>query len=186
MARGDLNPDPVMRALSFAGYFLLASLPMVVLAPLGIRAYLAGEGAARLRLIILPGLFYLGIVTALVFAGIYSGSHRYYYLALPALALLAAAGLDRHPKQLGVLSAAAAGLVTLGFLPVMASFSALDSGLVLAGRAAAGQPGGLLTDSPVAAFYSGKQPDRIFGSRDLPAEPLSATNGCTSGWSGAS
>ncbi len=175
VARGDLNPDPAGRALSFLGYFLLASLPLVVLAPLGIRTYLAGGTAAKLRLIILPGLLYLGVVTALVFAGIYSGSHRYYYLALPALALLAAAGLDRHPAQLGVLAAAAAGLVTMAFLPVLAGFSAIDRGLVAAGRAAAGQPGALLTDSPVAAFYSGKQPDRIFGSRDLPAGQLAAT-----------
>ncbi|HEY8812152.1 MAG TPA: glycosyltransferase [Candidatus Dormibacteraeota bacterium] len=73
VARGDLNPDPAGRALSFLGYFLLASLPLVVLAPLGIRTYLAGGTAAKLRLIILPGLLYLGVVTALVFAGIYSG-----------------------------------------------------------------------------------------------------------------
>jgi cellulose synthase/poly-beta-1,6-N-acetylglucosamine synthase-like glycosyltransferase len=175
VARGDINPDPTARALSFLGYFLLASLPLVLLAPLGVRAYLAHEAAARLRLLILPGFLYLGVVTALVLAGIYSGSHRYYYLALPALALLAAAGLDRHPARLGVLGAAAAGLVTLAFLPVLASFSAIDRGLAAAGKAAAGQPGGLLTDSPVAAFYSGKQPDRIYGSRDLPADALSAT-----------
>jgi hypothetical protein len=176
VARGDLNPDPAGRALSFVGYFLLASLPLVVLAPLGIRAYLAEGAGARLRLVILPGFVYLGVVTALVFAGIYSGSHRYYYLALPALALLAAAGLDRHPVHLGVLGAAAAGLVTLAFLPVLAGFSAIDRGLVAAGQAAAGQPGGLLTDSPVAAFYSGKQPDRIFGSRALPDGQLAATD----------
>ena len=41
VARGDLNPDPTARALSFLGYFLLASLPLVVLAPLGLKAYLA-------------------------------------------------------------------------------------------------------------------------------------------------
>jgi cellulose synthase/poly-beta-1,6-N-acetylglucosamine synthase-like glycosyltransferase len=175
VARGDLNPDPAGRALSFVGYFLLASLPLVLLAPLGVRAYLGQETISRLRLVIVPGLLYFGGVTVLVFVGIYSGSHRYYYLALPALALLAAAGLDRHPAHLGVAGAAAAGLVTLAFLPVLAGFSAIDRGLVAAGRAAAGQPGGLLTDSPVAAFYSGKQPDRIFGSRDLPAGQPAAT-----------
>ncbi|MDQ6917773.1 MAG: glycosyltransferase [Candidatus Dormibacteraeota bacterium] len=175
VARGDLNPDPAGRALGFVGYFLLASLPLVVLAPLGVRAYLAKGAAARLRLVILPGLLYLGAVTALVFVGIYSGSHRYYYLALPGLALLAAAGLDRHPARLGVAFAAAAGLVTVAFLPVLASFSAIDRGLVAGGRASAGQPGGLLTDSPVAAYYSGKQPDRIFGSRALPADSIAAT-----------
>ena len=176
VARGDLNPDPTNRAVTFLGYFLLASLPLVVLAPLGIRAYLAEGAAGRLRLVVLPGLLYLGVVTGLVYAGIYSGSHRYYYVALPALALLAAAGLDRHPAHLGVAAAAAAGLVTLAFLPVLASFSAIDRGLVAAGQAAAHQPGGLLTDSPVAAFYSGKQPERIFGSRALPDGRPAATD----------
>ncbi len=175
VARGDLNPDPTARAVTFLGYFLLASLPLVVLAPLGIRAYLAEGTLARLRLVIVPSLLYLGVVTVLVFAGIYSGSHRYYYLALPALALLAAAGLDRHPVHLGVAGAAAAGLVTIAFLPVLAGFSAIDRGLLAAGTAAARQPGGLLTDSPVAAFYSGKQPDRIYGSGDLPDGQVAAT-----------
>jgi len=175
VARGDLNPDPAGRALAFVGYFLLASLPLVVLAPLGIRTYLAEGAAGRLRLVVLPGLLYLAVVTGLVYAGIYSGSHRYYYLALPALALLAAAGLDRHPAHLGVAATAAAGLVTLAFLPVLASFSAIDRGLVAAGKAAAGQPGGLLTDCPVAAYDSGKQHDRIFGSLALPDRQVAAT-----------
>jgi len=175
VARGDLNSDPALRAISFAGYFLLASLPMVLLAALGLRTYLAEAALGRLRVVVIPGLLYLGIVTVLVYAGIYSGSHRYYYLALPALALLAAAGLDRHPASLGVAAAAAAGLVTIAFLPVLASFSTIDRGLVAAGAAAATQPGGLLTDSPVAAYYSLKTPDRIFGSRDLPADRLAAT-----------
>ena len=175
VARGDLNADPVARAVSFVGYFLLASLPLVVLAPLGVKTFLAREGLTRLRLLILPAGVYLGAITFLVYAGIYSGSHRYYYLALPALALLAAAGLDRHPAHLGVAATAAAGLVTIAFLPVLASFSAIDRGLVAAGRATAGQPGALLTDSPVAAYYSQKQPDRIFGSRSLPGDQLAAT-----------
>ena len=175
VARGDLNPDPTQRAVSFAGYFLLASLPLVVLAPLGLRSYLAEAAQGPLRLVVVPGLLYLGIVTVLVYAGIYSGSHRYYYLALPALALLAAAGLDRHPGSLGVAAAVAAGLVTVAFLPVLASFSAIDRGLVAAGSAAATQPGAVLTDSPVAAYYSLKTPDRIFGSRDLPADRSAAT-----------
>ena len=174
VARGDLTGDPALRATSFAGYFLLASLPMVLLAPLGLRSYLAEAALGRLRLVVIPGFLYLGIVTVLVYAGIYSGSHRYYYLALPALALLAAAGLDRHPASLGVAAAAAAGLVTVAFLPLLASFSAIDRGLVAAGRTAAAQPGALLTDSPVAAFYSLKTPDRIYGSRDLPADSLAA------------
>ena len=43
-----------------------------------------------------------------------------------------------------------------------------NAGLVAAGRAAAGSSGVLLTDSPVAAFYSGKPPSQITGSQDLP------------------
>jgi cellulose synthase/poly-beta-1,6-N-acetylglucosamine synthase-like glycosyltransferase len=174
VARGDLNPDPAGRALAFAGYFLLASLPMAVLAPLGLRTYLRSESAQRLRLLVLPGLLYLGVVTLLVSAGIYSGSHRYYYLALPGLALLAAAGLDRHPRLLGAGAAVGAGLVAVAFLPVLAGFSAIDRGLVAAGRAAGTQPGALLTDSPVAAYYSGKSPAQIYGSQDLPSDPVLA------------
>ena len=175
VARGDLNPDPGGRALAFLGYFLLASLPLAVLAPLGLRVYLQTEALQRLRLLVLPGVLYLGVLTALVAAGIYSGSHRYYYLALPGLALLAAAGLDRHPRLLGAGAAIAAGLVTVAFLPVLAGFSAIDRGLAEAGRVAGAQPGALLTDSPVAAYYSGKQPAQIYGSQDLPSDPVLAT-----------
>ena len=174
VARGDLNPNPLGRALEFDGYFLLACLPLAVLAPLGLRAYRGAAAAPVVRLLLLPGLLYLGVLTLLVFAGVYSGSHRYYYLALPGLALLAAAGLDRHPRLLGVASAAAAGLVAVAFLPVLAGFSAIDRGLAQAGRAAGAQPGGLLTDSPVAAYYSGKQPALITGSQALPADPPAA------------
>lgn len=175
VARGDLNPDPGGRALAFAGYFLLASLPLAALAPLGLRAYLRPENLPRLRLLVLPGLLYLGVLTLLVYAGVYSGSHRYYYLALPGLALLAAAGLERHPRPLGAAAAAAAGLVTIAYLPVLAGLGSIDRGLAAAGRAAGAQPGGLLTDSPVAAFYSGKPPAEIHGSRDLPSDPALAT-----------
>jgi cellulose synthase/poly-beta-1,6-N-acetylglucosamine synthase-like glycosyltransferase len=175
VARGDLNPDPGGRALAFAGYFLLASLPLAVLAPLGLRAYLRPENVHRLRLLVLPGLLYLGVVTLLVAAGIYSGSHRYYYLALPGLALLAGAGLDRHPRLLGAGAAVAAGLVAVAFLPVLAGFSAIDRGLAEAGRVAGTQPGSLLTDSPVAAYYSGKPPSQVYGSQALPSDPAVAT-----------
>ena len=175
VARGDLTADPLARGVSFVGYFLLASLPMVILAPLGLRSQLQASSGLRLRLLVLPAALFLGVVTLLVFAGVYSGSHRYYYLALPGLALLAASGLDRHPRPLGVLAAAAAGLVTVAYLPLLAGLASADRGLVAAGRAAAAQPGALLTDSPVAAYYSGKEPSQIFGSRLLPADATAAT-----------
>jgi hypothetical protein len=53
---------------------------------------------------------------------------------------------------------------------VFAGFASANAGLIASGRAAGGQPGVLMTDSPVAAFYSGKMPSDITGSQDLPAE----------------
>ena len=49
-------------------------------------------------------------------------------------------------------------------------FGAQDSGLIAAGRAASGSSGMLITDSPVVAFYSGKQPAQISGSQVLPLD----------------
>jgi len=101
--------------------------------------------------------------------GVYTGSHRYLYPALPALALLAAAALDRHGRAVTLLAVGATLLLAVGFLPVFWSFGNLNAGLMAAGRASAGSPGTLLTDSPVVAYYSGKQPARIAGSGALPA-----------------
>jgi hypothetical protein len=101
---------------------------------------------------------------------VYTGSHRYLYPALPAMALLAAAALDRHSAMVRLAAVAATGLLAVAFLPVFSSFGDLNTGLVAAGRAAAGSPGVLLTDSPVVAYYSGKPPAEIVGSRALPAD----------------
>jgi hypothetical protein len=64
---------------------------------------------------------------------------------------------------------AAGGLLAVAFIPVFGSFAADNGGLVAAGKAASGSPGVLVTDSPVAAYYSGKLPVDITGSQALPA-----------------
>lgn len=172
--RGSLPPGSLQRLAEFAGWFLLASAPLAVLLPLGLLAEgRSAQGWARIRLLHAPALAYLAVVAALVAAGAYSGSHRYYYLALPALALLAAAALDGH-RLAGVPAVAAAGLIAVAYLPVFASFAGANAGLAAAGRASARVEGRLLTDSPVAAFYSGKQPSQINGSMALPADPAAA------------
>jgi hypothetical protein len=106
--------------------------------------------------------------------GAYTGSHRYLYPALPALALLAAAGLDRQVVLLRVGAVAASLLLTVAFLPVFAGFASDNAGLVAAGRAASGSPGVLITDSPVAAFYSRKAPSEVMGSQNIPADRTQA------------
>jgi hypothetical protein len=100
--------------------------------------------------------------------GAYTGSHRYLYPALPSLALLAAGALDRHPTVLRLGAVTAGGLLAIGFIPVFLGFAADNAGLMAAGRAAAYTPGVLVTDSPVAAFYSGKSPSDLAGSQNLP------------------
>jgi hypothetical protein len=117
---------------------------------------------------------YLVAIVVLVGAGVYSGSHRYLYLALPSLALLAAGALDRQPAVTRLATAAAGGLLALAFIPVFASFAAGNNGLIAAGRAVSGSPGTLVTDSPVAAYYSGKPPDQITGSQTMPLDRASA------------
>src|SRR5207244_410 len=42
--------------------------------------------------------------------------------------------------------------------------------LIAAGQAAGANPGILVTDSPVAAYYSGKSPTQITGSQSLPLD----------------
>jgi hypothetical protein len=175
-ARGSLAASPLGRLEDFAGYFALAALPLLALAPAGLLHELRDDRAgARLRLLHLPALIYLGGAMTLVGTGFYTGSHRYYYLALPALAVLAATALDRVPALAGRLALGASALLTVGFIPVFAGFSAGNSGLAAAGRAAAAVPGTMLTDSPVAAFHSGKPPGDIVGSRGLPTRRETAT-----------
>jgi hypothetical protein len=118
----------------------------------------------------LPALAYLAAIFVLVAAGAYTGSHRYLYPALPAMALLAASALDRHATVTRVVTLAAAGLLTVAFLPIFASFAAANSGLVAAGKAASESPGVLVTDSPVVAYFSRKPISAITGSQALPLD----------------
>jgi hypothetical protein len=66
--------------------------------------------------------------------------------------------LDRRPGAIRLATVAASGLLAVAFLPVFLGFAAHNAGLVAAGKAAAERSGVLVTDSPVAAFYSRKPP----------------------------
>jgi len=76
---------------------------------------------------------YLVAVFGLVTIGAYTGSHRYLYPALPALALVAAAALDRHRAVLRVAAVAASGLLAVGFVPRVRRFRSRQRG-TLGGR----------------------------------------------------
>jgi cellulose synthase/poly-beta-1,6-N-acetylglucosamine synthase-like glycosyltransferase len=165
-ARGSVSGAPLVRAGSFVGYFALASIPIVALAPYGLVRALRGR---LLTMVALPSLLYLALVTALIFAGVYSGSHRYYYPALPGLALAAAAAVDRVRLPVALLPVGAAIAVVAAFVPVLNGLAADSRGLRAAGLNARVLPGALLTDSPAAAYWSHKPPARIYGSRELPA-----------------
>ena len=188
-ARGSIPGGAIARILLLAQTYGRAALPLFVLAPIGLwistaRRAPSGPERATLRFVHLPALVYLAAIFGLVAIGVYTGSHRYLYPALPSLALLAAAALDRHSAAVRVLAVAATGLIAVAFIPVFASFAADNAGLVAAGRAAAGSSGLLVTDSPVVAFYSGKRPSEITGSAQLPPDRATAidwmrTNGVT-------
>jgi hypothetical protein len=171
-ARGSIPGGGMARILELTTNYGLAALPLFALALVGlvwaIRRPESVGGRAALRFLHVPALVYLIAVFGLVAIGAYSGSHRYLYPALPALALLAAAALDRQPAIARLGAAAAGALLAVGFLPVFASFAADNAGLVAAGKAASGSPGVLVTDSPVAAFYSGKLASELAGSQNLP------------------
>ena len=173
-ARGSIPPDAVSRLLELAGTFGLAALPLVALAPIGlwlvVGSRATGANAALIRFAYAPALIYLAAVVILVADGSYSGSQRYFYPALPALALLAAQALDRKRAAVPALGAVGAGaLLSVGFLPVFAGFAHDNAGLVAAGQFVRGQPGAVLTDSPVVAYESGKAPSEIYGSQNLPS-----------------
>jgi cellulose synthase/poly-beta-1,6-N-acetylglucosamine synthase-like glycosyltransferase len=170
-ARGSLATDPLVRGGSFLGYFALASLPMVALAPFGFARALRGR---PLTLVALPSLLYLLLVAGLVFAGVYSGSDRYYYPALPGLALAAAAAVDRARLPVALLPGIAAAVVAVAFIPVLNGLAADNRGLVAAGTSAGLLPGALLTDSPAAAYWSHKPPSQIYGSEVLPSDRTAA------------
>ncbi|MEA2644066.1 MAG: hypothetical protein QOG08_1092 [Chloroflexota bacterium] len=171
-ARGSIAGDPISRLLEVTTTFGLAALPLFALGAVGLIALFrkAPADRATLGFLHLPALVYLGAVIGLVMFGAYTGSHRYLYPALPSLALLAAAALDRQATALRLAAVAAGGLLAIGFIPVFASFAAANAGLVAAGNAAGATTGVLLTDSPVAAFYSGKSLTDLSGSQDLPPD----------------
>jgi cellulose synthase/poly-beta-1,6-N-acetylglucosamine synthase-like glycosyltransferase len=168
-ARGSLPSSGAARASELAGTFALAALPLVAAGAAGLVIAVRNR-SPLLRLVYIPAVVYLGAVVVLVAAGGYSGSQRYLYPALPALALLAAGALDRQPAAARLMAAAATVLLAVGFIPVFAGFATGNSGLIAAGRSAAGSPGVLVTDSPVVAYFSHKPPGEITGSQSLPPD----------------
>jgi hypothetical protein len=173
-ARGSIAADSIDRLFQVTTTFGLATLPVLLFGIVGAALALRGHASSLWRFVHVPAIVYLGAVFGLVAAGAYSGSHRYLYLALPSLALLGAAGVDRYvaPIRLGAVGASI--MLAIGFLPVFTGFANDNAGLIEAGRAAQGRPGVLMTDSPVVAFYSRKPPGQIIGSRSLPGDRLQA------------
>jgi len=172
-ARGSIPGGPAARLLELASTYGLAALPLFALGLVGlvsaVRRPESAGGRAALRFLHVPALVYLSAVFGLVAVGVYSGSHRYLYPALPSLALLAAAALDRHPAFARIGAAAAGALLAVAFLPVFAGFASGNDGLVAAGKVASNSRGMLVTDSPAVAFYSHRNPTDISGSQVLPA-----------------
>ncbi|MHB8610978.1 MAG: glycosyltransferase [Candidatus Dormibacteraceae bacterium] len=184
-ARGSIPGGAVARISLLAVTYGRAALPLFALGGVGLwlavaRRAPSGLERATLRFIHVPALVYLAAVFGLVAIGAYTGSHRYLYPALPSLALLAAAALDRQAAALRVVAVAATGLIAVAFIPVFASFTADNAGLIAAGRAASGSSGLLITDSPVVAFYSGRAPSDIQGSQALPPNRQEAIGWMTS------
>ena len=169
-ARGSLPADGIARVAELATTYGLAALPLLVFGGIGVVLALRRHTTALWRFVYVPSGVYLVAVFGLVAIGAYSGSHRYLYPALPAVALLAAAALDRYAVAVRVASVAAAAMLAVAFAPVFSAFAAENSGLMAAGVAASCSSGTLLTDSPVAAYYSHKSPSEITGSRLLPAD----------------
>ena len=170
--RGSIPSGVLARVPELALTYGQAALPLFAFGAVGlvavVRRWSSGTDRAMVRFLHFPALVYLAAVFGLVAIGAYTGSHRYLYPALPSLALLAAAALDRYAPAVRLVAVAATGLIAVAFLPVFASFAAGNTGLIAAGRAAAGGSGVLITDSPVVAFYSGRTPSQIDGSQVLP------------------
>ena len=173
-ARGSIAPDGFGRVSELVMTLGLAALPLFVFGAVGAVVAFRAQPPRAWTFVYVPALAYLGVVFALVATGVYTGSHRYLYPALPALALLAAAALDRQRGYARIAAVAASGSLAVAFLPVFWGFGNQDLGLMAAGRAAASSPGVLLTDSPVAAYYSGKPPSQITGSIVLPDDRVEA------------
>ncbi|MHB8587759.1 MAG: glycosyltransferase [Candidatus Dormibacteraceae bacterium] len=173
-ARGSLPGGALARLAVLARTYGLAALPLFAFGALGlwpaIRRSISGTERATLRFLHFPAIVYLAVIFGLVAIGAYTGSHRYLYPALPSLALLAAAALDRYAATVRLVAVAASGLAAIAFLPAFASFAADNAGLIAAGRAATGGQGVLITDSPVVAYYSGRLPSQIAGSQVLPTD----------------
>ena len=175
-ARGSIPGSGLTRLLELTTTFGLAALPLFVFGAVGAVMAFRSHATTLWRFVYVPAIVYLAAVFGLVALGVYTGSHRYLYPALPAMALLAAGALDRHSRVVRAVAVGATGLLAIAFLPVFASFGNLNAGLIAAGHAAAGSPGTLLTDSPVVAYYSGKAPAKITGSRALPADQSAAVD----------
>ena len=173
-ARGSIPVAALDRVMTLATTFGLAALPLFALGLLGAVTARHRQRTADWRFVYLPALAYLAVVFGLVAAGTYTGSHRYLYPALPALALLAAGALDRHRAAISSIAIGATALLAIAFLPVFWSFADANAGLSAAGRAAAGGTHVLLTDSPTAAYFSRRQPSEIAGSQSLPADRTQA------------
>ena len=169
-ARGSLPLGGLSRLAELATTYGVASLPLIAFGAVGAVLAVRRRASALWRFVYLPAAVYLIAVFGLVAAGTYSGSHRYLYPALPAIALLAAAALDRYVGAVRLASVAAAAMLAVSFVPVFSAFAAQDMGLAAAGRASRCVAGALVTDSPVAAYYSGKPPSGITGSQFLPSE----------------
>ena len=169
-ARGSIPAGPLARLLELTTNYGLATLPLVAFALIGIVVAVRGHPGLMWRFVYGPALVYAAVVIGLLGTGAYSGSHRYLYPALPSLALLAAAALDRYASVIRIAAVTATAMLAIAFLPVFESFAAGNAGLVAAGVAVAGSPGLLLTDSPAVAFYSGKPLIQITGSGALPPE----------------
>ena len=173
-ARGSIPAGLLARVGELATTYGLAALPILAFGTVGALLALRRRGTAHWRFLYAPAVVYLAAVFGLVGAGVYSGSHRYLYPALPAIALLAAGALDRYVGVVRLATVATAVLTAVAFVPVFSAFAAQDSGLTAAGRAASCGAGSLLTDSPVAAYYSGKLPSDITGSQPLPGDRAQA------------
>jgi hypothetical protein len=169
-ARGNIPAAPAARLLELATNYGLATLPLIAFALVGVFVAFRGHATSMWRFVYGPALVYVAVVSGLVATGAYTGSPRYLYPALPSIALLAAAALDRYAAVIRVTAVAATALLAVAFLPVFEGFAADNAGLVAAGKAVAGSPGVLITDSPVVAFHSGKPPSEISGSMALPSD----------------
>lgn len=167
--RGSLPAGQLSRLFELGTNYGLATLPLLAFAGLALVA-VRRHPASRWRFVYGPALVYMAVVVVLLASGTYSGSHRYIYLALPSLALLAAAALDRYGAIIRVTALAATAMLAVAYLPVFQGFAADNAGLVAAGRVSSATSGVLITDSPVVAFYSHKPPAQISGSQVLPLQ----------------